>query len=256
MAKALAKGSRITGTQRETLAGQYAKRYAAGDSIRKIADDAGRSFGFVHGVLKESGTALRGRGGATRGTKKAAPRGQEVDGQEGDQGDGSGEVGQHITGQDDGQEGRSEVDHRQEVDDEADGGQVRAGEIDREDGGEQVGGRRRPGPPRRPPPRPRRSRPRRRRRPPRRRPRRPRRRRLRPPSRRRPRPARPRRRPRPTAGLPSEGPPPRRRPRSAESVLRRRSPGLRSGGRTEWRPFFARSLLRVADTIRSRSVDR
>ena len=70
MAKALAKGSRITGAQRTTLASQYAKRYAAGESIRKIADDAGRSFGFVHGVLKEAGVELRGRGGATRGVKK------------------------------------------------------------------------------------------------------------------------------------------------------------------------------------------
>jgi Helix-turn-helix domain len=72
VAKALAKGSRITGAQRTTLASQYAKRYAAGESIRKIADDAGRSFGFVHGVLKEAGVELRGRGGATRGVKKAA----------------------------------------------------------------------------------------------------------------------------------------------------------------------------------------
>ena len=72
VAKALAKGSRITGAQRTTLASQYAKRYAAGESIRKIADDAGRSFGFVHGVLKEAGVELRGRGGATRGVKKTA----------------------------------------------------------------------------------------------------------------------------------------------------------------------------------------
>jgi hypothetical protein len=72
VAKALAKGSRITGAQRTTLASQYARRYAAGDSIRKIAEDAGRSFGFVHGVLQESGVELRGRGGATRGVKKAA----------------------------------------------------------------------------------------------------------------------------------------------------------------------------------------
>ena len=72
MANALAKGSRITGAQRGTLSSQYAKRYAAGESIRKIAEDAGRSFGFVHGVLKESGVGLRGRGGATRGAKKAA----------------------------------------------------------------------------------------------------------------------------------------------------------------------------------------
>ena len=73
MAKAtLAKGSRISGAQRTTLASQYAKRYSGGESIRKIADDAGRSYGFVHNVLKESGVALRGRGGATRGAKKTA----------------------------------------------------------------------------------------------------------------------------------------------------------------------------------------
>ncbi|HWI00566.1 MAG TPA: helix-turn-helix domain-containing protein, partial [Propionibacteriaceae bacterium] len=72
MANALAKGSRITGAQRGTLSSQYAKRYSAGESIRKIAEDAGRSFGFVHGVLKESGVQLRGRGGATRGAKKAS----------------------------------------------------------------------------------------------------------------------------------------------------------------------------------------
>jgi hypothetical protein len=73
VAKALAKGARITGPQRETLATQYARRYDAGESIRKIAEDAGRSFGFVHGVLKESGVTLRGRGGATRGSKAASP---------------------------------------------------------------------------------------------------------------------------------------------------------------------------------------
>ncbi len=70
MVKALTKGSRIIGEQRESLAAQYAKRYAEGESIRKIAEDAGRSYGFVHGVLKESDVGLRGRGGATRGPKK------------------------------------------------------------------------------------------------------------------------------------------------------------------------------------------
>ena len=73
MAKAtLAKGSRISGTQRTSLASQYAKRYSGGESIRKIAEDAGRSYGFVHNVLKESGVSLRGRGGATRGAAKKA----------------------------------------------------------------------------------------------------------------------------------------------------------------------------------------
>lgn len=63
----LTKGSRITGEQRGALGATFAKRYAAGESIRSIAADSGRSYGFVHGVLKESGADLRGRGGATRG---------------------------------------------------------------------------------------------------------------------------------------------------------------------------------------------
>ena len=75
MAKALlAKGSRITGAKRGVVAAKYAKRYEAGESIRKIAEDAGRSFGFVHGVLKEAGVTLRSRGGATRGPKKVAAK--------------------------------------------------------------------------------------------------------------------------------------------------------------------------------------
>lgn len=74
MAEAWPKGARITGAERESLARQYAKRYNAGESIRTIAEDAGRSFGFVHGVLKENGVALRGRGGATRGSGRSAAR--------------------------------------------------------------------------------------------------------------------------------------------------------------------------------------
>lgn len=71
MAKVV-RGARITGAQREKLAAQYVKKYESGQSIRQIADKAGRSYGFVHGVLVESGAALRGRGGATRGAAKKA----------------------------------------------------------------------------------------------------------------------------------------------------------------------------------------
>jgi hypothetical protein len=67
VAEALAKGSRITGTQRTELAAELAQRYGAGESIRAIAEATGRSFGFVHGLIKESGVEVRGRGGATRG---------------------------------------------------------------------------------------------------------------------------------------------------------------------------------------------
>ena len=68
----LTKGARITGDQRSSLAASFGERYAGGESIRSIAIDTGRSYGFVHGVLKESGTSLRGRGGATRGPRRDA----------------------------------------------------------------------------------------------------------------------------------------------------------------------------------------
>jgi hypothetical protein len=34
-----------------------------------LAEETGRSYGFVHRMLSESGVTLRGRGGATRGKK-------------------------------------------------------------------------------------------------------------------------------------------------------------------------------------------
>lgn len=61
------KGSRVAGDQRTRLAAEFRQRYEGGASIRSIADEAGRSYGFVQGLLKETGVNLRGRGGATRG---------------------------------------------------------------------------------------------------------------------------------------------------------------------------------------------
>jgi hypothetical protein len=61
-----AKGRRITGSDRDKLAKELRKGYTSGQSIRALAASHGRSYGFVHRVLSESGTALRGRGGATR----------------------------------------------------------------------------------------------------------------------------------------------------------------------------------------------
>lgn len=65
----LKKGSRIVGPDRDKLAGELRKKYDKGASIRVLAESSGRSYGFVHRILKDSGTALRGRGGATRGKK-------------------------------------------------------------------------------------------------------------------------------------------------------------------------------------------
>jgi Helix-turn-helix domain len=67
----LKKGTRVTGADRTKLAADLKKRYSAGESIRSLASSTGRSYGFVHRILSESGVALRGRGGATRGRAKA-----------------------------------------------------------------------------------------------------------------------------------------------------------------------------------------
>jgi predicted transcriptional regulator len=67
----LKKGARITGADRTKLASELKKAYDKGKSIRELADTHGRSYGFVHRVLSESGVSLRGRGGATR-TKTAS----------------------------------------------------------------------------------------------------------------------------------------------------------------------------------------
>ena len=70
----LKKGARITGTQRDKLANDLKKKYEKGASIRALAEETGRSYGFVHRILTENEVSLRSRGGATRGkaTKRAS----------------------------------------------------------------------------------------------------------------------------------------------------------------------------------------
>jgi predicted transcriptional regulator len=65
----LTKGTRVTGTERDKLTTTLTKKYSSGASIRELAASTGRSYGFIHRVLSESGVTLRGRGGATRGKK-------------------------------------------------------------------------------------------------------------------------------------------------------------------------------------------
>ena len=61
-----AKKPRITGSARKELEDSLVTKYEAGTSIRTLASEIDKSYGFVHGILVASGTALRGRGGATR----------------------------------------------------------------------------------------------------------------------------------------------------------------------------------------------
>ncbi len=70
MADKLAKGARISGPPRDKLAADMKSQYESGQSIRELAASTGRSYGFVHRMLTESGVTLRGRGGATRGRSK------------------------------------------------------------------------------------------------------------------------------------------------------------------------------------------
>jgi hypothetical protein len=72
VAETLKKGTRVTGADRSKLAALLGKRYDSGESIRSLAASTGRSYGFVHRILTETGVTLRGRGGATRNTKAKA----------------------------------------------------------------------------------------------------------------------------------------------------------------------------------------
>ena len=61
-----AKGARITGSDRAALADEVCRRYQGGASIRALAAETGRSYGFVHGLLVDAHIPLRSRGGPTR----------------------------------------------------------------------------------------------------------------------------------------------------------------------------------------------
>ncbi|UYP20796.1 helix-turn-helix domain-containing protein [Rhodococcus sp. Z13] len=61
-----AKGARVTGESRDRLQEELKRRYEEGASIRTLAKETGRSYGFVHNVLVESRVQLRGRGGPNR----------------------------------------------------------------------------------------------------------------------------------------------------------------------------------------------
>ena len=73
MAENLKRGTRVTGADRSKLAADLSKRYGAGESIRSLAVSTGRSYGFIHRILTETGVTLRARGGAPKGS--AVPKG-------------------------------------------------------------------------------------------------------------------------------------------------------------------------------------
>ncbi|WP_432164745.1 helix-turn-helix domain-containing protein [Streptomyces sp. bgisy031] len=60
------KGKQITGAARDKLAAELKAAYEGGATIRSIAESTGRSYGFVHHILTETGVTLRQRGITTR----------------------------------------------------------------------------------------------------------------------------------------------------------------------------------------------
>lgn len=60
------KHERIIGDDRKRMGDSLRQKYEKGASIRQLSDQTGRSFGWVHKVLKEAGASLRSRGGPNR----------------------------------------------------------------------------------------------------------------------------------------------------------------------------------------------
>jgi hypothetical protein len=60
------KHRRIVGGERQILAKYLIQQYTMGASIRELTVLTGRSYGFVHRMLTESGIQFRQRGGARR----------------------------------------------------------------------------------------------------------------------------------------------------------------------------------------------
>lgn len=70
---------KLTAKQRAELVTNLEQRYAAGASIRALAEEFGYSYGGIHRWLTSAGVSLRPRGGSNRpraalGAKRSGPR--------------------------------------------------------------------------------------------------------------------------------------------------------------------------------------
>ncbi|GAA2629341.1 helix-turn-helix domain-containing protein [Actinomadura fulvescens] len=63
---------RIKGEDRRSAASAFVSRYESGLSVRALASESGRSYGFVYKLLQENGAAMRGRGGPNHRGRGAA----------------------------------------------------------------------------------------------------------------------------------------------------------------------------------------
>ncbi|MFI5859349.1 helix-turn-helix domain-containing protein [Streptomyces parvulus] len=65
---------RLKGARQDAVTTELRKRYEAGASIRALAEESGRSYGYVHARLYVSGVSFRSRGG-NRWRSSRRPRG-------------------------------------------------------------------------------------------------------------------------------------------------------------------------------------
>ncbi|MFI0915229.1 helix-turn-helix domain-containing protein [Streptomyces abikoensis] len=71
----------LTGNDRLDEARRLAARYNAGETIRAIAQDTGRSYGSVHQLLRLAKVRFRQRGGTTQPKPAANGRPHREEGQ-------------------------------------------------------------------------------------------------------------------------------------------------------------------------------
>jgi helix-turn-helix protein len=57
---------------RDELLTELRSAYEGGASIRSLVAKTGRSYGSVHSMLRESGTAMRSRGGPNHRSRRAS----------------------------------------------------------------------------------------------------------------------------------------------------------------------------------------
>ncbi|MBB5856368.1 helix-turn-helix domain-containing protein [Amycolatopsis umgeniensis] len=70
------KGKQVTGAARSRMGSELKEMYERGSSIRALVELTGRSYGFIHRLLLESGVQLRPRGGRpfTRPPRRSTER--------------------------------------------------------------------------------------------------------------------------------------------------------------------------------------
>ncbi|MFJ8966981.1 helix-turn-helix domain-containing protein [Lentzea sp. NPDC102401] len=73
----LKKGKQIRGSDRTKLRKDLQAKYEKGASVRALAENIGRSYGFVYKLLTETNVRLRPRGGDRRLTTAGVPQRQQ-----------------------------------------------------------------------------------------------------------------------------------------------------------------------------------